>query len=85
MSTIAIDIETASPKKKPTKQEHYRDTSHFELVAVGLGCRKGDNTETDVLFRQGGWEPEHTKKLLVRTYNWVRERDPTTVVTFNGE
>ena len=66
MGTLAIDIETASPKKEPSKQEHFSDTSYFELVAIAVGYRDGSGVESDVLFREGGWEQKHTADLLER-------------------
>ncbi|WP_096388844.1 hypothetical protein [Halopenitus persicus] len=84
MGTLAIDIETASPDKEPSKQEHFRDTSYFELVAIAVGYRDGSRTESDVLFRKGGWEQEHTADLLERLFTWCDGRGIETVLTYNG-
>ena len=83
-SLLAIDIETASPHKEPSD---FRDTSYFELVAVGLGyqAQPGESVETAVLFRNGGWEDEATSELLQRINDWRKERDVDAVLTHNGE
>ena len=84
MGTLAIDIETASPEKEPSKQEHFRNTSYFELVAVALGYNDGKETETEVLFREGGWELEHTARVLESMLSWCEGRDIEKVITYNG-
>lgn len=84
MGILAIDIETASPDKEPSKQEHFRDTSYFELVAIAVGYSDGDEMESDVLFREGGWEREHTADLLERLFSWCDGRDIEKVLTYNG-
>lgn len=84
MGTLAVDIETASPEKEPSKQEDFKDTSYFELVAVALGYNDGEETETDVLFREGGWEEEHTARLLESLLSWCEGRNIEKVITYNG-
>ncbi|SDY44094.1 hypothetical protein [Halopenitus persicus] len=84
MGTLAIDIETASPDEAPSTQEQFRETSYFELVAIAVGYRDGSGTESDVLFRAGGWEQEHTADLLERLFAWCEGRDVETVLTYNG-
>lgn len=85
MGTLAIDIETASPDEEPPSGE-YDTTSYFELVAVALGFRSDTDSrpESDVLFRDGGWDRTHTAKLLDRLVDWVSQRDVETVLTYNG-
>lgn len=87
MGTLAIDIETASPFSEPQKQEHYRDTDYFELVAVALGYQPsaGNEIETTVLFREGGWEPGQTAELLDRVINWCDQREISQTLTYNGK
>lgn len=83
---LAIDIETASPRESPGKGD-FQDTSYFELVAVGLGYQPGpdETIETEVLFRQGGWETEATSDLLQRVDSWCAKRKSDGVITYNGE
>jgi hypothetical protein len=83
---LAVDIETASPHKEPGRGD-FQDTSYFELVAVGLGYQPGpeEEIETEVLFRNGGWETEPTSDLLQRAYRWCDERDADAILTHNGE
>lgn len=83
---LAIDIETASPHKEPGR-DNFQNTSYFELVAVGLGyqARPGETIETDVLFRDGGWDGESTSDLLQRVDAWCREQDADGILTHNGE
>ncbi|MFC4548949.1 MULTISPECIES: hypothetical protein [Halorussus] len=85
MGTVAVDIETASPHEEPPDGE-YDNTDYFELVAVALGYRSDENDpiETEVLFREGGWEPTHTADLLGRTTNWLDGREFDDVLTYNG-
>lgn len=84
MGTLAVDIETASPEKEPSKQEHFRDTSYFELVAVALGYKDGKETETDVVLREGGWAQEHTARVIESMLSWCEGRDIEKVITYNG-
>jgi hypothetical protein len=85
---LAIDIETASPEKEPTQGSHYRDTSYFELVAIALGYRDDEgDVQTTVMFREGGWEKEHTYNLIERAEHWCAERGgrKDNILTYNGE
>jgi len=77
MGLLAIDIETASPFNEPQNQEDFQDTEYFELVAIALGYRPSEDsdTETAVLFRQGDWEPEATAELLDRLVSWCDQRE----------
>lgn len=83
---LAVDIETASPHKKP-RRDDFQDTSYFELVAVGLGYQPGprEEVETEVLFRDGGWELEATDDLLQRIESWCNRRGAEAILTHNGE
>jgi hypothetical protein len=77
---LALDIETASPNGPPSD---FQNTADFELVAVGLGSRVGDETEIEVLLRDGNWDVEHTDDLLRDVVEWC-ERRGGPVVTYNG-
>lgn len=77
---LALDIETASPHGAPSD---FRNTADFELVAVGLGSRVGDDTEVTVVLREGDWGTEHTADLLRRVVGWC-ERRGGPVLTYNG-
>lgn len=83
---LAIDIETASPHKEP-KGDNFQDTEYFELVAVGLGYQSEPTAdiETEVLFRNGGWDSEATSELLQRVSTWCGEREAEGILTHNGE
>lgn len=83
---LAIDIETASPHKEPGRDD-FQDTSYFELVAVGLGYQPDpdEEVETEVLFRDGGWDVESTNDLLQRVETWCRDREADAILTHNGE
>jgi hypothetical protein len=85
-SLLAVDIETASPHKEPGRND-FQDTSYFELVAVGLGYQSGPDAEieTEVLFRDGGWDAESTSDLLQRVSSWCSEREAEGILTHNGE
>lgn len=87
MTTLALDIETASPFRTPGYDE-FEETDCFELVAVALGHRPAPEAavETAVLFRRGGWEPTHTADLLSRACSWATARvdGETPVLTYNG-
>ncbi|KAB1198570.1 MULTISPECIES: hypothetical protein [Haloferax] len=78
---LALDIETASPRGTP---RNFQNTEKFELVAVGLGHRVGDDTEIEVILRDGDWSPEHTATLLRDVVEWCEKRGGP-VVTYNGE
>ncbi|KTG27956.1 hypothetical protein [Haloferax profundi] len=78
---LALDIETASPHGPPSD---FQNTADFELVAVGLGYRTDDETEVEVLLRDGDWAVEHTAELLRAVVEWC-ERRGGPVVTYNGE
>ncbi|MFK5604360.1 3'-5' exonuclease family protein [Haloferax volcanii] len=83
---LAVDIETASPNGQPSD---FRNTDDFELVAVGLGHRAGDDATVDVevLLRDGDWSLDHTADLLRRVVEWCEARGAggEGVVTYNGE
>lgn len=84
--TLAVDIETASPFSNPDFNEFHR-TEHFELVAIALGhqsTRSGES-ETEVLFRNGWWDDEHTADLLGRAIEWCQDRPGDRTLTYNGD
>lgn len=84
MGTLAIDIETASPDEEPRGK--FENTEYFELVAVALGFRQDAESavKSEVLFRDGGWEREHTAELLDRMVDWVANYEIESVLTYNG-
>lgn len=84
MGILALDIETASPGEEPNGE--FQNTDYFELVAVALGYRPDSSSEieSEVLFRNGGWEREHTAKLLNRVAKWTDDREIEQVLTYNG-
>lgn len=86
METVVLDIETASPFEEPP--EGSNDTAYYEWVAVGLAYTDTlDSTEapeTEVLFRQGGWQTEYTADLFDRLLDWCDPRDIERVLTYNG-
>lgn len=84
MGTLVLDIETASPFKEPP--ENSNDTEYYELFAVSFAYV--DNLEqipeTDVLFRDGGWDTAYTIDLYQRMFEWCDQRDVERVLTYNG-
>jgi hypothetical protein len=85
-SLLAIDIETASPHNEPGRDD-FQNTEFFELIAVGLGYQPepAADIETEVVFRNGGWDSEATCELLQRASTWCGERDGEAILTHNGE
>jgi hypothetical protein len=84
--TLALDIETVSPDREPTEQAHFRDSSYFELLAVGLGYRPGpgEPVETTVCFRDGE-DAESELALVDAVCDWCVERPADRLVTYNGD
>lgn len=84
MGLLAIDIETASPFEEPPAGEN--DTRYFEWVATAVAYRDVERSEpeTDVLFRKGGWNDEHTAEMLDQLLEWCDGREIDRVVTYNG-
>lgn len=84
--TLALDIETVSPDREPTEQAHFRDSTYFELLAVGLGYRPapGEAIETTVCFRDGD-TPESELALVDAVCDWCADREADRLVTFNGD
>ncbi|SEO68318.1 hypothetical protein SAMN04487948_104159 [Halogranum amylolyticum] len=84
--TLALDIETVSPDREPTEQAQFRDSSYFELLAVGLGYRSapGEPVETTVLFRDDD-SPESELALVDAVCEWCADRPADTLVTYNGD
>jgi len=78
---IAIDIETISLNDDPD----FEDTSDWELLAVGVGYQPDPrgHIESEVLFREGGWDTKYTADLLQRVRDWCKDKNAT-VVTYNG-
>jgi hypothetical protein len=85
MGTLAVDIETASPHEEPPPGSN--ETRYFEWLAVAVAYSADEDEgdpETEVLFRRGGWDDEHTADLLDRFVDWCRERDAERTLTYNG-
>ncbi|MDL0131472.1 hypothetical protein PNP59_11085 [Halobacterium salinarum] len=84
MGTLVLDIETASPFEEPP--EGPNDTEYFELFAFGLAYVDdlNDHPETEVLFRQGGWDDVFTTQLFERLLDWCNQRDIDRLLTYNG-
>ncbi|MFC4359385.1 hypothetical protein ACFO0N_15690 [Halobium salinum] len=82
--TLAVDIETVSPGREP-RGEQFRDSTFFELLAVGLGHRPapGEPVETTVRFREDD-TPESELALLDAVCDWAEKRDPDSLLTYNG-
>ncbi|MFC6725009.1 hypothetical protein ACFQE1_11635, partial [Halobium palmae] len=83
--TVALDIETVSPDREPTAQAHFRDSTYFELLAVGLGHRTSPDgpVETAVVFREDDTS-EAELALVDAVCDWVGARDPDSLLTYNG-
>lgn len=87
MGTLAVDIETASPFTDPDPEENNTDDYEWVAVAVGYDPAITDPSvapETDVLFRQGGWDDDHTAALLDDLCEWCEDRDVERTLTYNG-
>ena len=84
--TLALDIETVSPDREPTEQAQFRDSSYFELLAVGLGYRPapGEPVETTVLVRSDD-SPESELALVDAVCDWCAARPADRLVTYNGD
>lgn len=84
--TLALDIETISPEREPTEQAHFRDSSYFELLAVGLGYRPSPDApvETAVLFRADD-SPAAELALIDDVCSWCESRPADRFVTYNGD
>ncbi len=83
--TLALDIETVSPEREPTEQAHFRDSTYFELLAVGLGYRPapGEPIERMVLFREDD-SPASELALVEAVCDWFTDRPAETLLTYNG-
>ena len=84
MGVLALDIETASPVEEPPAGAN--DTRYFEWLSVALAYVEtpGDDPETAVLFRRGGWDDEYTADLLDRFLAWCDGRTVDVTLTYNG-
>jgi hypothetical protein len=84
MGTLALDIETASPFREPSRGEN--DTDCFEWLSVAAAYTEdgAEAPETTVLFRRGGWEQRYTADLLDRLVAWCGDRDVERTLTYNG-
>ncbi|MFC7028525.1 3'-5' exonuclease [Halomicroarcula sp. GCM10025324] len=81
--TIAIDIETINLVPEPDID--FADPTHWTLFCIPLGYRSPEgDVETDVLFRRGPSLCDE-RELLDRFIEWIRERRPARLITYNGE
>lgn len=77
MSHLAIDIETASPFEAPSRSDN--DTRYYEWVVTSVAYRDEtwSESETDVLFRRGGWDVEHTADMIDQLLSGVTSEKST--------
>ncbi|QCS43643.1 3'-5' exonuclease [Natrinema versiforme] len=80
---VAFDIETINLVPQPDIE--FSDPTHWCLFAVPVGYRDPDGTvETDVLIRPGSTLCDE-RKLIDDVIEWIRDRRPARLVTFNGD
>lgn len=81
--TVAVDIECIN--LVPAPDLRFDDPTHWTLFCIPIGYRAPDGTvETDVLFRPGASLCEE-RDLIDRMLEWIRDRKPTELLTYNGE
>lgn len=79
---VAVDIECINLVPPPDLA--FTDPSHWTVFAIPIGYRDSEGTiETDVLFRSGTSLCDE-RKLIDRMLEWVRDRRPAELLTFNG-
>jgi hypothetical protein len=83
MGTLAIDIETASPFEEPSGSS---DTDPYEWISIAAAYTDDGTvgSETTVIFRNGGWEREHTADLLNRFIEWCQGQTIERTLTYYG-
>ncbi|QLH83251.1 hypothetical protein [Halosimplex pelagicum] len=83
---FALDIETVSPSLDHYERPpDFRDSAHFELLAVALGYEGPDGErETEMLYREADG-PDGELDLVERTCGWIAERPGDTCLTYGGE
>ena len=83
---FALDIETVSPSlDRYERPPDFRDSAHFELLAVALGYDGPDGErESELLYREAG-DPDGELDLVDRTCEWIAERPGETCLTYGGE
>ncbi len=83
MGTLAIDIETASPFEEPSGSG---DTDAYEWLSIAAAYTDDGTvgSETTVIFRNGGWEREHTADLLNRFIEWCQGQTIERTLTYYG-
>lgn len=81
---VAFDIETISTV--PQDELDFEDSSHFQLLAIGLGYAsgRGQPPETEVLIRKGR-SPIEEISLLDGFCDYIESRDPSSLITFAGD
>lgn len=84
MGTLALDIETASPFKEPSKSDNSTDFYEWLSIAVAYTEDQKSEPELEVFFRQGGWDDQHTADLLHRFVDWCEVREIDRTLTYNG-
>lgn len=79
---VALDLETVPLVDSP----NFSNPEHWEIFAVALAHRPepGSAIDADVLIRtEAGLNAE--KKLLTNMCGWIELRDPSKIITYNGE
>lgn len=82
--SIALDIETINLVEQPDLD--FQTPEHWTVFCVAVGHRPADTTEieTKVLFRNGP-SPCDELDLILQTAQWIRDRKPDKLVTYNGK
>ncbi|ERJ06620.1 DNA polymerase protein [Halorhabdus tiamatea SARL4B] len=80
---VALDIEAINLVEPPDLD--FQSPDHWSVFCVPLGHRPaGDtNVQTRVLFRRGSTACDELE-LIERVTDWIRERNPDRIVTYNG-
>lgn len=81
---VGFDIETISTV--PQAELDFDDSSHFELLAIGLGHARemGQPAKTTVYIRDGT-SPRDEISLLDSFCDYIEIRNPHSLVTFRGD
>lgn len=85
MSRIAFDIETVSPDVPHDQRPDFKDANDFEFLISGLGYQvtPGTEIETELIFRYG-WGATSELQVIEQTLDWIEDRDPDQLITYNG-
>jgi hypothetical protein len=82
--SVALDIKAINLVEQSDLD--FQNSEHWTVFAVSLGHRSEETTDivTTVLFRQGP-SPCDELDLILRTAEWICERKPAEIITYNGE